>query len=357
MFNNESIFLKLSGRYVKYSGKYLFFGYKGDEEQYETSEIYNVPDPSIDSTFKYLFTHKETKILENMLNSLLFPDSPKLSDLEIIDNEVTRPGKKHNKGTFRSDIVCKAVLDGNEIIIISIEMQIGMYGDFTERLFKYNIALSYKNDFKKVWSLGLFITLTKSRIHSSNTKLNKIQNGEKKELDYLKLIEIDLKDEINNIEKGKEVKVNGKEIGNNGKEWLKLLGLRTWCSTQLDKYILPKNFKLSNNATFNEALFKLLNIPKEIFIESIDIERDIMNYTKELEDNRLEGKEEGKIATLIISAFNLFKENCEKSIFIILGKEKFKKSEILLNLNQFEGQDDIKKNFISFLKENNYLSN
>ena len=312
---NDALFLKLSGRFIKNNKNYIFFSHN-DEEQYEISEPYYIPDPFIDSTFEYLFTHNNTKLLENMLNSLLFPDCPQLSDIQIIDNDVDKDDEINNKGAFTSHIVCKSVINDNKIIILSIELQIGLYGNLTKRLFKNSMALKYKNDFKTVWSLGIFINLGKNPKYSSNTKLNKIQNGEKKEFDYLNIIEIDLKDEINKIQNGKDVYINEKKIGHEGKEWLKLLGLRIWCSTHFDKYIIPKNFKLSNNEFFNEAIIKLSNIPKEILTESIDTEKDIINYIKELEDARLEGKKEGKIITLIISAFNLFKENYEKRIFL-----------------------------------------
>ena len=351
---NDALFLKLSGRFIKNNKNYIFFSHN-DEEQYEISEPYYIPDPFIDSTFEYLFTHNNTKLLENMLNSLLFPDSPQLSDIQIIENDVDKDDEINNKGAFTSYLVCKAVLNDNKIIILSIELQLGLYGDLTKRLFKHNMALSYKNEFKTVWSLGIFINLSKNHAYSSNTKLNKIQDGEKKDIDFLNIIEIDLKDEINKIKNGNDVYINEKKIGNEGKEWLKLLGLREWCSTHLDKYIIPKNFKLSNNELFNEAIIKLSNIPKEIFMESIDTEKDIINYIKELEDARLEGKKEGKIITLIISAFNLFKENYEKkNIFTILGKEKFNKSDVLINLEQFEGMNDIKEKFIFFLKKMNF---
>ena len=62
--------------------------------QYKTQEIYRLIDPSIDSTFKFLFADNDTKILENMLNSILFPDSPQLSELQILINEVVRPNPK-----------------------------------------------------------------------------------------------------------------------------------------------------------------------------------------------------------------------------------------------------------------------
>ena len=162
--------------------------------QYKTQEIYRLIDPSIDSTFKFLFADNDTKILENMLNSILFPDSPKLSELQILNNEVVRPNPKY-RGTIRADLVCIAKLDQDHIIS-SIEMQIVIYGDFTKRLLNSNKGLNNNSDYEISWSLGLLINITKKEKYSSNVNLNKIQNGEKKEL---------------KINKGEDININNKK--------------------------------------------------------------------------------------------------------------------------------------------------
>ena len=238
MDDNEAIFLKLAGSWSLIKPDYFFTGNK-DNKQFICKEVIKIVDPSIDSTFKYLFADSNTKILQNMLNSILYPDEPKLSEIEIINNEVIRPNQKQNKGTIRSDIVCKAKLE-DKTIIITIEMQIGIHGDFTKKLLKYNIGTSYKNNYQTTWTIGLFINIPEKPKYSNYTKFYKNHNGETKEMDYLNIIEIDLREEIKKINNDEEVKINGKVIGDYGKEWIKLLGLRTWCAFHIDRYqIMP----------------------------------------------------------------------------------------------------------------------
>ena len=344
----EPIFLNLSSNssYLPFSQKYIFLGNIGGY-QYKTQEIYRLIDPSIDSTFKFLFADNDTKILENMLNSILFPDSPKLSELQILNNEVVRPFQKHRKGTIRSDIACKAKLDKNNIIF-AIEMQIGIYGDFTKRLLNYNKGLSYEYNYETTWSLGLFINLTKNPKHSCYTNLNKIQNGEKKELNLLNITEIDLKEEIIKINKGEDININNKKIGNFGKEWIKFLGLRTWCPRNFGRFILPKNYNLSNNKYLIEVINKLENIPTKLLNDSLSLETDLYYLTEEIKNAKLEGK--------IQSAFTLFKDGCENKFIInTLRNEKFKKDIVKVYLEEFKELNDTIEKFLLFLKDNKYL--
>ena len=123
-----------------------------------------------------------------MLNSILFPDSPKLSEIQILNNEVVRPNPKY-RGTIRADITCRANLDEDNIIS-PIEMQIVIYGNYTKRLLNSNKGLCYENDYETAWSLGLFINVTKSQKYSSYNDLNKIKNGEKKNLIFQILLRL-----------------------------------------------------------------------------------------------------------------------------------------------------------------------
>ena len=170
MNNSEPIFLKLSSdnqEYDRVTKAYIFYG--NEDKEYEDNIIYEINDPAIDSTFKYLFAQTNTKLLGDMLNSILFPDSPKLKNIEILNNEIVKPFQPHDKGTIRSDIACKAKL-GSENIVIGIEMQLGIYGDFTRKLYRYNIGLATKNDYKTSWSIGFFIEASEDNNNSSLTE-------------------------------------------------------------------------------------------------------------------------------------------------------------------------------------------
>ena len=377
MNTNEPIFLKLSRNYdySPNSQEYTFYS-NSDSHLFKAKILYELIDPSIDATFKYLFTDSDIKILEDMLNSLLFPETHELTIIQILNNEIIKPNQKQNKGTIRSDIACKAKYNGGELII-GIEMQIGHYRNFSDRLLKYNVGLCYKYDYQKSWINGLFINTNNDIKYSSYIHQNKYHNGNQQELDFSKIVEIDLKEEINKIYRGEDISINNKKIGNHGKEWLKLLGLRTWCPKRNNRYILPKNYILSNNTYFNQAISILSNIPIPIINNSINLENDIQNYFTELENaekkgkrkGKKEGKREGKREGIkegiregitkekITSAFKLYAGKCEtKFILDILGKKKFNVNDVISILEEFVEKDEEKvTDFILFLNENKFV--
>ena len=58
--------------------------------------------------------------------------------------------------------------------------------------------------------------------------------------------------------------INNKKIGDIGKEQINLLCIRALGTLQDDKYILPKEHKLSNNKYFNAIIKQLENTPLNI---------------------------------------------------------------------------------------------
>ena len=54
--------------------------------------------------------------------------------------------------------------------------------------------------------------------------------------------------------KDEPVIINKEEIDDNGKEYIKLLGIRNWCKRDSSKYALPKLPLLSSNEIFLECL-------------------------------------------------------------------------------------------------------
>lgn len=214
MENENPIFLRLCSKKVYYylNETYSFFvnGNKKYKKQCDCKEVYELSDPSIDATFKYLFTSNKD-LLADLLNSILFPERAELSHINIINGEINKPGQKQNKGTIRADIGCSAKYK-NEEIIIGIEMQLGDNEDnFTERLLNYNAGLRLRNDLKKTWTIGLLIKANKNvKDDSSKTKLNKAQNGKTYELDLLEIVAVDLYSLVEKINKGEEIEINKK---------------------------------------------------------------------------------------------------------------------------------------------------
>jgi len=361
MNSAQEIFLKLSPKCNIFSDSKEYHFYSNqNNEIYKTKNIYRPYDPAIDSTFKYLF--QDVKMLEDMLNSLLFPESPQLSVEAILDKEIVRPNELYNKGTIRSDLVCKARLNG-ETIIFGIEMQIGVDGDFSKRLFQYSVGLSNKYKYENSWMNAFFINTNKQPKYSKSIKLMENKNGEENELDFIKIIEIDLREEIKKINNDEDVFINGKKLDKKGKEWLKLLGLRTWCPREDEQFILPKGYILSSNSFLNQAIETLEDMPVFIGIDALNFERDKKKYDKKIEDMVKKGEKRGKKKGLIEGRKEGLEEGMQKGLQ--KGRQEglqkgLQKGEIISNIKiAFKFFKDREKDeiLLKILGDNYYHSN
>ena len=361
MNSAQEIFLKLSPKCNIFSDSKEYHFYSNqDNEIYKTKNIYRPYDPAIDSTFKYLF--QDVKMLEDMLNSLLFPECPQLSVEAILDKEIVRPNELYNKGTIRSDLVCKARLNG-ETIIFGIEMQIGVDGDFSKRLFQYSVGLSNKYKYENSWMNAFFINTNKQPKYSKSIKLMENKNGEENELDFIKIIEIDLREEIKKINNDEDVFINGKKLDKKGKEWLKLLGLRTWCPREDEQFILPKGYILSSNSFLNQAIETLEDMPVFIGIDALNFERDKKKYDKKIEDMVKKGEKRGKKKGLIEGRKEGLEEGMQKGLQ--KGRQEglqkgLQKGEIISNIKiAFKFFKDREKDeiLLKILGDNYYHSN
>ena len=361
MNSAQEIFLKLSPKCNIFSDSKEYHFYSNqNNEIYKTKNIYRPYDPAIDSTFKYLF--QDVKMLEDMLNSLLFPESPQLSVEAILDKEIVRPNELYCKGTIRSDLVCKARLNG-ETIIFGIEMQIGVDGDFSKRLFQYSVGLSNKYKYENSWMNAFFINTNKQPKYSKSIKLMENKNGEENELDFIKIIEIDLREEIKKINNDEDVFINDKKLDKKGKEWLKLLGLRTWCPREDEQFILPKGYILSSNSFLNQAIETLEDMPVFIGIDALNFERDKKKYDKKIEDMVKKGEKRGKKKGLIEGRKEGLEEGMQKGLQ--KGRQEglqkgLQKGEIISNIKiAFKFFKDREKDeiLLKILGDNYYHSN
>ena len=361
MNSAQEIFLKLSPKCNIFSDSKEYHFYSNqNNEIYKTKNIYRPYDPAIDSTFKYLF--QDVKMLEDMLNSLLFPECPQLSVEAILDKEIVRPNELYCKGTIRSDLVCKARLNG-ETIIFGIEMQIGIDGDFSKRLFQYSVGLSNKYKYENSWMNAFFINTNKQPKYSKSIKLMENKNGEENELDFIKIIEIDLREEIKKINNDEDVFINGKKLDKKGKEWLKLLGLRTWCPREDEQFILPKGYILSSNSFLNQAIETLEDMPVFIGIDALNFERDKKKYDKKIEDMVKKGEKRGKKKGLIEGRKEGLEEGMQKGLQ--KGRQEglqkgLQKGEIISNIKiAFKFFKDREKDeiLLKILGDNYYHSN
>jgi hypothetical protein len=87
-------------------------------------------------------------------------------------------------------------------------MQIAKQKCFTERLFNYGTSLRNSNEFENCYSLGLSLS---SEIGTNNVNLKREKGSKFTNLNYIKLVEIDISEEINNIKRNKPVIINGKK--------------------------------------------------------------------------------------------------------------------------------------------------
>ena len=358
----QEIFLKLSSKFIKLPKTQEYHFYSNQiNEIYKAKNILHLYDPAIDIIFKYLFQEERMEILEDMLNSLLFPEYPQLSIVAILDRGIVRSNDLYYKGIIKSDLECKARLNGI-IIIIGIEMQIGIDGDFSKRLFQYSVDLSYNEKYENYLINAFFINTNKEPKYSKSIKFIEKENLEEKELDFIKFIEIDLREEIKKINNDEDVFINGKKLDKKGKEWLKLLGLRTWCPREDDKFILPKGYILSSNSFLNQAIYTLEDIPVLLGIDALNFERDKKKYDKKIEDMVKEAEKIGKkkglkkaeIKSNIIIAFKFFKDKEKEEILLkILGDNFYHSNDVFDCLDKED--ENLVDDFILFLNKKHIL--
>ena len=192
---------------------------------------------------------------------------------------------------------------------------------------------------------------------------------------YIKIIEIDLREEIKKINNDEDVFINGKKLDKKGKEWLKLLGLRTWCPREDEQFILPKGYILSSNSFLNQAIETLEDMPVFIGIDALNFERDKKKYDKKINDmikeaekrgkkkglieGRKEGLEEGmqkglqkgEIISNIKIAFKFFKDREKDEILLkILGDNYYHSNDVFDCLDKED--ENLVVDFILFLNKN-----
>ena len=183
--------------------------------------------------------------------------------------------------------------------VLYIEMQIGKDGkgnNFSKRFFNYNTSWRNDNFFKDCYFIGLYFVLDYEYKGSNNVNLIKTRNKEYKSKN-INIIDIDINNEIYNIMKDEPVIINKEEIDDNGKEYIKLLGIRNWCKRDSSKYALPKLPLLSSNEIFLECLEILGSVGQNALFLMKVYEQCLFDEEKEKEKNDREH---------IILAFTLF---------------------------------------------------
>ena len=320
-----------------------------DDTIFKSKTVNYIADPAYDSTFKYLFGREDGKWrLIDFISSIMFPnEEEEIEELTYIANEFAKLDRKKCKGVIRTDIACK-IKTNKRIFLLCIEMQIGNNGSFSKRLFNYGTSLRNDNEFTDCYSIGLYLSVADKYRGTNYVNLIKKKKQKESKLKFLNVIDIDINDEVYNMMADEPVIINGKEIGNKGKEYIKLLGLRNWAKSDSSKYTLPKISLLSSNPIFIECLELLGSVGQDsISLMKVD-EQSILDEKKERQDE-----------IFITHAFDLFmqKKNAIKFLEdnkIDLGDyDSDDISSILLTFGEAE-----KVNFfIKLLKDNDLILN
>ena len=338
----DDIFHYLTGKYTKRRGIFRFYlnneEYPLDQTFYETTETVSIADPALDANFKSIFLNHAER-LENFLNEIYFiPNNMKISHIKFLPGEFNQIGTIYNLITLRADIACKAKvceLDKNNDIkeekttLLDIEIQINWIEKLDDKLLEYGTLL--RNSYSNQKRIEQYL---QDKKEEGNKKNKHAQIGAKKnkrvyidtlvialildkqslnETNYIKLVreKIDTSTiPMNNI---KILEINAfkvfqvldnpfrppKTFGNlskEGKDWIKLITLRTWAEKDEDsiaRYEIPKlkfGHKYSQNKHINDAIY-------ELTLENrmqLTLMTQVQEYMERLKEEGIQlGKEEG----------------------------------------------------------------
>lgn len=346
----ESIFTRLIKNKCEYNDekKKYFFSLKNNDK-FACKEVSFIADPAYYSTFKMLFeSNGEEKSLSDFLNSILFSEEDKDEDeiinLRYIGDEFHKFNEKNNKNMLSTDVVCSIKTKKGEKIVLCLEMQVAKKKSFTKGLFDCGKSLRNNNQYENCYYLGLCLYSEKGTNFAS---LNRTKGSEITSLNYIKLIEIDISEEIKNMEQNKPIIINGKEIKNKGKEYIKLLGIRNWGEKYNGRYAIPDANLVSSNKVFIRCLMKLSAISQ---FQITKMELDEEDYLETIEEKREEGKKEG----IINSSFILFIDGSNYAYTILERNDINIKANEIREILKGEREKDVEE-YIQFLKNIEYL--
>lgn len=354
--------------FLDYTGKmdekndYCYFGIKGFSDLI-CKDYIKIINPIFDSTFKTIFN--KPKILKSFLNAILYPENKSIKKIDYIKTEFPGAFRKYSIGSIRTDVSCKCKLrnlgEGKskeigykedvkdeysnridldideteeeddslsqkikeknngiiEDLIVDVEMQIGFDEKHTERFIKYISHLDVNIRSKKIWVIALIINDVKESKYNKSAHTNYIK---RKLRDYTHLIdynshivlEIDLNYCHKLIRGGGRIKLVNKELGSEGKEWLKLITMSLWCK-EIEKglFVLPNLDKIKFYQEEVKDALIILSHQGPMFRMYIQEEENLKAEMKEF--NRLKESEKNHIK--IIKEKNEQLKDKDKTIF------------------------------------------
>ena len=167
---------------------------------------------------------------------------------------------------------------------------------------------------------------------------------EEKVSDTFEIVSINVKDAISLIEQNKPIKLGGINISEEGKNWLKIIGLRFWTVPFENFYILPGKLKISSEIQSTIDLLAVYT-PEEF----VKIKEDDYIAKKYFEDGYLKCEEDLKIKYISKLWMGFFKNGMNNISLNELNKVQEEDVRKLFN-----GDPDL-EGFIIFLFEKGKL--
>ena len=257
MLESEEVsLLDLNGLYSIENDEVSFYS-KKKITVCKLNSIYKLIDPVYDQVFKSIFKFGNIsngvdgkQRLISFLNSLISQKyKDKIINIEYMSNEFTKPNEKRKNSTIITDIVLKANFKNNKILYIDIEMQISFHQKIYKRWVQY--ASRLYSDFQQETLILIFQVSDKKNLwYSIEPKKKDVipYNPfyiESKIDDTYEILSIDVGTAISLIKENKEIQIGDDNISQEGKNWLKLIGMRFWMNQYENYFILPQNIKVS----------------------------------------------------------------------------------------------------------------
>ncbi len=298
-----------------------------------------IADSSYDQTFKKIFDWDNIvdgisgqERSKSLLNSIFYPDAGesefKIRVIESLPKESTRFDKKTPLGALKFDIACRCSCwsDGHphEVKIFDVEMQTCYEAGFVGRLFDYGSTLRTVNDHKPVVILAFLNYVRGEKDESCATGLfykDELGNPTIAVKGVVDTQCLYLPTKAKKLLAQEPITIEGKKLGNTGREWLKLLSLRHWATKvsygSVVRYVVPKLAEGSDPAI--KSALTILESVNDLELNSyIQQESSAMAMLRgAMEDGIQQGIQQGALQQAkqtAIALINMGMENANISI-------------------------------------------
>ena len=352
MINNDNIsLLELVGNYIIGINNDITFSVNNKKEFVEckANNIYKLADPLLDRIFKSIFSYGNLsnqisgqQRLTSFLKEILYSKyKEKIVSIEYLPNDLVKPNQKSNAGVRVGDIVLKAIFENGRILFIYIEIQTSFYQKIFRRWVEYACRL-FSNVEKESLILVLQVDDTKNNSFSIYP-IKKDENPfmEEKIEDTFEIVSINIKRAISLIKQNKPIQLGDIDISEEGKNWLKIIGIRYWIQPFDGFYILPGKLSVSPEQLSLYTPEELVNI--------MDLQD---RAQKNFEDGYYTCEEEMKEKNALELWMDLFTEGMTNKLVNKLNKVNKVREE---NVRKLYKDEPELENFIKFLSQNGKL--